>query len=255
MERLAPVMEGRRVEVGQLDLVGCDPGRYIAEADLWRDPLAPVLRVEGEIHAYLRRIARLRARAAHESENDREGQQGLRHGSLSFVEAKACTHPTPGCHTGNGQRWGLCRPGRPAPFLTPWKPPANLGTLALRSKPPGSRRKEGLSSPVPGVKTKVLPTRAKETLSPAPTTCIMISLVELRRVGIVFSPDGHYIYIGNFTTRDPASGRHGRCRYGQAHEAAGPARLDARRRLVSEREGSEAVIRPGRAPVVLHPLG
>jgi len=30
----------------------------------------------------------------------------------------------------------------------------------------------------------------------------MISLVELRRVGIVFSPDSHYIYIGNFTTRD-----------------------------------------------------
>ena len=48
----------------------------------------------------------------------------------------------------------------------------------------------------------MLPTLAKETLSPAPTTCIMISLVELRRVGIVFSPDSHYIYIGNFTTRD-----------------------------------------------------
>src|SRR5215471_114838 len=98
MERLAPVMEGRHVEVGQLDLVGCDPGRYIAEADLWRDSLAPVLRAEGEIHAHLRRIARLRARAAHESEGDREGQQGLRHGSLSFVEAKVSTKATPGCH-------------------------------------------------------------------------------------------------------------------------------------------------------------
>src|SRR5215831_5717663 len=97
-ECLAPMMEGRHVEVGQLDLVACDPGGHIAEADLGRNPLAFVLRAEGEIHSHLRRIACLRARAAHEPEGDREDQQGLRHGSLSFVEAKVLTKATPGCH-------------------------------------------------------------------------------------------------------------------------------------------------------------
>jgi len=86
--------------------------------------------------------------------------------------------------------------------LTPWKPPANLGTLALRSKPPGSRRKEGLSSPVPGRQDEGVAYPRKGDPIAGPDNLHRDQPCRTQEGGHRVQPDGHYIYIGNFTTRD-----------------------------------------------------